>query len=85
MMSSLSTRRTFFAIIATLAFGLAAATAQDARQAYVPPAPGTVHAVHAEHGMVVAQEKISAQVGADILCWKYRRRRLHGDSFRRAQ
>ncbi|MBR0773705.1 gamma-glutamyltransferase [Bradyrhizobium diazoefficiens] len=67
MMSSLSTRRTIFAIIATLAFGLAPTTAQDARQAYVPPAPGTVHAVHAEHGMVVAQEKISAQVGADIL------------------
>ncbi|MBV8144103.1 MAG: gamma-glutamyltransferase, partial [Gammaproteobacteria bacterium] len=27
----------------------------------------TVHAIPAEHGMVVAQEKISAQVGADIL------------------
>jgi gamma-glutamyltranspeptidase/glutathione hydrolase len=67
MMSSFSTRRTFFALIATLAFGVAAATAQDARRAYVPPALDTVHAVPAEHGMVVAQEKISAQVGADIL------------------
>src|SRR4051794_11972719 len=67
MMSSFSTRRTFFAFLATLAFGLPAATAQDARQAYVPPALDTVHAVPAEHGMVVAQEKISAQVGADIL------------------
>jgi gamma-glutamyltranspeptidase/glutathione hydrolase len=67
MMSSFSTRRTFFAFIATLAFGLAPATAQDARRAYVPPALDTVHAVPAEHGMVVAQEKISAQVGADIL------------------
>lgn len=67
MKSSYSTRRTFFAFIAALAFGLAPAFAQDARRAYVPPAPDTVHAVPAEHGMVVAQEKISAQVGADIL------------------
>ncbi|WOH58794.1 gamma-glutamyltransferase [Bradyrhizobium sp. BWC-3-1] len=67
MMSSFSTRRTFFAFLATLAFGLPTATAQDARRAYVSPALDTVHAVPAEHGMVVAQEKISAQVGADIL------------------
>ncbi len=62
-----STRRTFVVLIATLAFGLAPATAQDARRVYVPPALDTVHAVPAEHGMVVAQEKISAQVGAEIL------------------
>ncbi|MCK1389796.1 gamma-glutamyltransferase [Bradyrhizobium sp. 1] len=67
MMASFSTRRAFFAFVATLAFGLASAAAQDARRAYVPPALDTVHAVPAEHGMVVAQEKISAQVGADIL------------------
>ncbi|WP_314953384.1 gamma-glutamyltransferase [Bradyrhizobium cosmicum] len=67
MMSSYSTRRAFFAFIAVLALGLAPATAQDARRAYAPPALDTVHAVSAEHGMVVAQEKISAQVGADIL------------------
>ncbi|WP_426612551.1 gamma-glutamyltransferase [Bradyrhizobium sp. McL0616] len=67
MMASFSTRRTFFALIATLAFGLASATAQDARRTYIPPALDTVHAVPAEHGMVVAQEKIAAQVGADIL------------------
>lgn len=57
----------FFAFIATVALGLAPAAAQDARRAYVPPALDTVHAVSAEHGMVVAQEKISAHVGADIL------------------
>ncbi|MBR0958651.1 gamma-glutamyltransferase [Bradyrhizobium japonicum] len=67
MMSSYSTRRTFFAFIATLAFGLAPAAAQDARRGYVPPARDMVRAVAAEHGMVVAQEKISAQIGADIL------------------
>ena len=66
-MASFATRRTFLALIATLGFGLASATAQDARRAYVPPALDTVHAIPAEHGMVVAQEKISAQVGADIL------------------
>lgn len=67
MMSSFLTRRSFFALIATLAIGLASATAQDARRSYVPPALDTVHAISAEHGIVVAQEKISAQVGADIL------------------
>lgn len=66
-MSSYSTRRAFFALIATLAFGLAPATGQDARRTYVPPALDAVHAVPAEHGMVVAQEKISAEVGAEIL------------------
>lgn len=67
MMSSFWTRRGFFALIAALAVGLASATAQDARRTYIPPALGTVHAIAAEHGIVVAQEKISAQVGADIL------------------
>ncbi|QQN64470.1 gamma-glutamyltransferase [Bradyrhizobium diazoefficiens] len=67
MMATFSTRRSFLALVATLALGLASATAQDARRAYVPPALDTVHAIPAKHGMVVAQEKISAQVGADIL------------------
>jgi gamma-glutamyltranspeptidase/glutathione hydrolase len=66
-MASFSTRRTFVVLIATLAIGLTSAIAQDARRTYVPPALDTVHAIPAEHGMVVAQEKISAQVGADIL------------------
>jgi gamma-glutamyltranspeptidase/glutathione hydrolase len=42
------------------------ATAQDRRE-YIPAAADTVHAVAAEHGMVVAQEKIGARVGAEIL------------------
>ena len=33
----------------------------------MPPAPDSIHAVPAEHGLVVAQEKIAAQIGADIL------------------
>src|ERR1700712_2929135 len=42
------------------------AVAQE-RQAYFPPDLTTVHAVPAEHGIVVAQEKLAAEVGADIL------------------
>lgn len=45
---------------------VATATAQE-RHVYSPPDLATVHALAAEHGMVVAQEKIAAQVGADIL------------------
>jgi gamma-glutamyltranspeptidase/glutathione hydrolase len=41
--------------------------AQQERRDYVPVAADTIHAIPAEHGMVVAQEKIGARVGADIL------------------
>jgi len=64
-MSLVSTRRNFLAVIALLTVGLLPAAAQ--REPYAPPALETVHAVAAEHGMVVAQEKIAARVGADIL------------------
>ncbi len=44
------------------------ASAQEQRRSsYAPPAAGTFHAVGAEHGMVVAQERIAAQIGADVL------------------
>ena len=38
-----------------------------ARDPYVPPVADSVHAVAAEHGLVVAQEKVAARIGADIL------------------
>ncbi|MEA2909522.1 MAG: gamma-glutamyltranspeptidase / glutathione hydrolase [Bradyrhizobium sp.] len=57
--------RLFAAIALVVTFCLPAA-AQE-RHGYVPAAADTVHAVPAEHGMVVAQEKIGARVGADIL------------------
>src|SRR4030081_3536872 len=41
--------------------------AQEQRRVYVPFAADANHAVAAEHGMVVAQEKISARIGADVL------------------
>jgi gamma-glutamyltranspeptidase/glutathione hydrolase len=59
-------RRIFAALVLIVAFGTQAA-AQEQRHVYSPPDPQTVHAVTAEHGMVVAQEKLAAQIGADIL------------------
>ncbi len=67
-MSSLKARRGIFAAIALLAAFCIPVAAQDQRSgAYTPPAAGTIHPVVAEHGMVVAQEKIAARVGADVL------------------
>jgi gamma-glutamyltranspeptidase / glutathione hydrolase len=44
------------------------AAAQEQRRGfYTPPASDAIHAVVAEHGMVVAQEKIAARLGADVL------------------
>jgi gamma-glutamyltranspeptidase / glutathione hydrolase len=55
------------AILLAVAYA-AAANAQDApRGFYTPPAADTIHPVVAEHGMVVAQEKIAARIGADVL------------------
>jgi gamma-glutamyltranspeptidase/glutathione hydrolase len=50
-----------------IAWGGPGAAQEQRRGFYTPPAAETVHAVTAEHGMVVAQEKIAAQVGADVL------------------
>jgi gamma-glutamyltranspeptidase / glutathione hydrolase len=58
------------ALLAALALALVsyAASAQDGgRTFYTPPETGTVHPVPAEHGMVVAQERLAARIGADIL------------------
>ena len=61
------TRRQCLALV-LLAILLAQATAQDLRRdGYTPPPLDQVHAIAAEHGMVVAQEKIAARIGADIL------------------
>jgi gamma-glutamyltranspeptidase/glutathione hydrolase len=61
-------RRWIFAGLALVAACCATAGAQEQRRgSYTPPAADTVHAVVAEHGMVVAQEKMAAQIGADVL------------------
>ncbi|WP_409334774.1 gamma-glutamyltransferase [Bradyrhizobium neotropicale] len=43
------------------------AAAQEQRRFYRPPAADTMRGIAAEHGMVVAQEKLAARVGADIM------------------
>jgi gamma-glutamyltranspeptidase/glutathione hydrolase len=56
------------AIIAiALVFGCGALALAQERRFYSPPDLATVRAIPAEHGMVVAQEKLAAQIGADIL------------------
>ncbi len=62
---SIRWRRTAATFVLAFAFG-ATAFAQE-RRTYAPPDLATVRATTAEHGMVVAQERIAAQVGADIL------------------
>jgi len=54
------------AIVLVFACGTAA-VAQEQRRLYSPPDLSAVRAIPAEHGMVVAQEKLAAQIGADIL------------------
>jgi gamma-glutamyltranspeptidase/glutathione hydrolase len=58
-------RRVFAAIVLVVAYGTQAG-AQE-RRVYSPPDSHTIHAVTAQHGMVVAQEKLAARIGADIL------------------
>src|SRR5260370_38503817 len=61
-------RHGIFATIALIvAYCLPAAAQEQRRGSYTPPAAETIHAVVAEHGMVVAQEKIAARIGADVL------------------
>jgi gamma-glutamyltranspeptidase / glutathione hydrolase len=59
--------RSLLAAIALLVAYHLPAAAQQQRREYIPFAVDATHAVVAEHGMVVAQEKIGAQIGADIL------------------
>jgi gamma-glutamyltranspeptidase / glutathione hydrolase len=50
-----------------LAFACGTAAFAQERRSYAPPDLSTVRAIAAEHGLVVAQERLAAQVGADIL------------------
>src|ERR1700733_9137273 len=60
-------RRTLTAIMLVAASAMPAAAQQQHSNFYTPPAADTIHPVVAEHGMVVAQEKIASRVGADVL------------------
>src|SRR5215475_1303406 len=54
-------------VIAVLFVWLAYLLPVSAQDRSVPPPADRIHTVVAEHGMVVAQEKIAAQIGGDIL------------------
>src|SRR5258708_5501418 len=61
-------RRGMLAGIALVVGVCVPAAAQDrGRGAYTTLAADAIHAVFAEHGMVVAQERIAARIGADVL------------------
>src|SRR5712672_60998 len=57
----------FAAIALFVACGMPAGAQEQRRGFYTPPATDASHAVAAEHGMVVAQEKVAARLGADVL------------------
>ena len=59
--------RIFAAIVLIVACSLPAGAQEQHRSLYTPPTADAIHAVVAEHGMVVAQEKIAARIGADVL------------------
>ncbi|MHB8267359.1 gamma-glutamyltransferase [Bradyrhizobium sp.] len=63
-----ASRRAFVVALTLAVICCGPSRAQEGRRGfYTPPAPGMVHPVPAEFGMVVAQEKLAAQIGADIL------------------
>jgi gamma-glutamyltranspeptidase / glutathione hydrolase len=55
------------ALLVVVTLFLPAVAQEQRRGFYTPPAAGTLHAVEAVHGMVVAQERTAARIGADIL------------------
>jgi gamma-glutamyltranspeptidase/glutathione hydrolase len=68
MIWSIAERRGIFAsLLLIVACCLPAAAQEQRRGLYTPAAADTIHAVSAEHGMVVAQEKTAARIGADML------------------
>ena len=66
-MTVLSIRCCRLAATIVLAFACATTALAQERRVYAPADLATVRAVPAEHGMVVAQERIAAHIGADIL------------------
>jgi gamma-glutamyltranspeptidase/glutathione hydrolase len=67
MAALLNDWRRIVAAIVLVIFAIVPAAAQEQRRFYTPPTADAVHGITAEHGMVVAQEKLAARVGADIL------------------
>src|SRR6201994_1608806 len=65
--SSIARRIIGASLLFVVALLLPAAAQEQRRGFYTPPAAGTLHAVEAVHGMVVAQERTAARIGADVL------------------
>jgi gamma-glutamyltranspeptidase/glutathione hydrolase len=65
-MTRLFNRSFAVALMLATASCVSPALAQD-RSVYVPPTPGTLQPVVAKDGLVVAQERLAATIGADIL------------------
>ncbi len=55
------------AALAVILVSVEPTNAQQSRDNYTPAPSGTLKPVAAKHGMVVAQERLCAQVGADVL------------------
>ncbi len=67
-MRKFATRCRRLAAVALVVALCVPAAAQEARRgAYTPPAADAIHAIFAEQGMVVAQEKTAARIGGDVL------------------
>ena len=60
-------RRFVIGAVLAIVCALPAAAQEQRRGFYAPPAADSLRPVVAEHGMVVAQEKTAAKIGADIL------------------
>jgi gamma-glutamyltranspeptidase/glutathione hydrolase len=68
MIPTVSHLRRYLAALALVALCGTGAVAQEPRRGgYVPGVTGITRPVAAKHGMVVAQERIAAHVGADVL------------------
>ena len=59
--------RRIVAAVVLVVLSVVPAAAQEQRRFYMPPTADAVRGIAAEHGMVVAQEKLAARVGADIM------------------
>src|SRR5579872_4953399 len=66
-MASLMTPRIVAATLLVLSLLTPAGAQEQRRGFYTPPAADAVHAIAADHGMVVALEKTAARIGTDIL------------------
>jgi gamma-glutamyltranspeptidase / glutathione hydrolase len=67
MAASSNNWRRIVAAVVLVVFAIVPAAAQEQRRFYTPPATDATRGIAAEHGMVVAQEKLAARIGADIL------------------